>query len=215
MMNEKLIACIQSERIVPLFRKKSQAFISALVPVLAQTGFHTVEITMESSEAAASINAIKRNDPSFFVGAGTVKTVADVDRALDAGADFIVTPIIDEAVIAYINEKNVPFIPGAYSPSEIFHAYRQGAAFVKVFPGSTLGPDFIRNLRGPLSEISLMVTGGITLENCAAFLDAGAAAVGVGSSLIPKQAVQANDWDAARRSLEAWKRAAHATVKNK
>ncbi|GAY76709.1 4-hydroxy-2-oxoglutarate aldolase [Sporolactobacillus inulinus] len=73
MMNEKLIACIQSERIVPLFRKKSQAFISALVPVLAQTGFHTVEITMESSEAAASINAIKRNDPSFFVGAGTVK----------------------------------------------------------------------------------------------------------------------------------------------
>jgi 2-dehydro-3-deoxyphosphogluconate aldolase/(4S)-4-hydroxy-2-oxoglutarate aldolase len=204
---------IHSEKIVPLFRKKSAKFIVSVCPLLLGSGFHTVEITMESNEAVESIRLIKHAYSGIYVGAGTVKTIDDVDKALDAGADFIVTPILNHKLLQYLNEKGVPFISGAFTPSEIFDAYQHGAAMVKVFPAAALGTGFIKNLKGPLSEIPLMVTGGINLGNCVEFLQAGADAVGVGSSLIPKEAVQAEDWDAVKRSLEEWR---HATaMKNK
>lgn len=206
-LSAELIQCIQSEKIVPLFRKESAKFIASICPLLRQSGFHTVEITMESEEAVESIRLIKRSFPNFYIGAGTVKTLDDVNRALEAGANFIVTPIVSDVLLDYMKEKGVPFIPGAFTPSEIFHGYEKGASMVKVFPGATLGAGFIKNLRGPLSEIPLMVTGGINLNNCADFLQAGADAVGVGSSLIPKEAVEAENWAAVKNILKEWKKA--------
>lgn len=105
-------------------------------------------------------------------------------RAVDAGATFLVMPHLDSDIVAWAAERGVPAFPGAASPTEVLAGWRAGAAAVKVFPASVLGPSFIRELRGPLPEIPLVPTGGVTPENAASFIGAGAAAVGLGGWLL-------------------------------
>jgi 2-dehydro-3-deoxyphosphogluconate aldolase/(4S)-4-hydroxy-2-oxoglutarate aldolase len=120
---------------------------------------------------------------------------------MSAGADFGVAPVLDPAVMSAALRAGLPFVPGASTPTEADAAWRGGATFVKLFPGSSLGPSFVRELRGPLPEIELIVTGGVDATNASAFLDAGAVAVGVGSALVRMGRE-------ARRSLAADLRAA-------
>src|SRR5690606_18081736 len=105
--------------------------------------------------------------------------------ALDAGAQFVVTPITDEEVISACVERDIPIFPGAYTPTEIYKAWSLGASMVKVFPASKLGPDYIKEVLAPLQQIHLMPTGGVGLENMEAFYKAGAKGFGIGSQLIP------------------------------
>jgi len=115
---------------------------------------------------------------------------------LDAGAQFIVTPIIDEAVIKKCLALKIPIFPGAYTPTEIYRAWSLGATMVKVFPAGKLGPDYIKEVLAPLNQIQLLPTGGISLDNIRAFIKAGAKGFGIGSSLVPKHMVENGEWDA-------------------
>lgn len=119
----------------------------------------------------------------MVVGAGTVLALEAARRAVDAGASFLVAPHVDPDVVAWAAGRGIPMFPGAATPTEVLAAWRAGAAAVKVFPASSLGAAFVRELRGPLPDIPLVPTGGIAAQNAADYIDAGAVAVGMGSWL--------------------------------
>lgn len=181
---------IRRHRLVAVLRRvEPRDALLALVDELAGAGVRCFEITMDAPAAADDLAAVRealqgRDErlPSI-VGAGTVLTAAQLDAAIAAGADFAVSPVLDPALVAAAIERGLPFVPGALTPTEIRAAWDAGATFVKLFPASAVGPALVRELRGPLPEIELVTTGGIDASNASAFLDAGAAAVGIGGAL--------------------------------
>lgn len=160
------------------------------------SGFTTLEITMNSPGAAATITSLsERFADRLNIGAGTVCTLEELEEAVTAGASFIVTPILSEEVIKAAVTKKVPIFPGAFTPSEIYKAWMLGASMVKVFPATTLGPEFIRDVLAPLPYLKLIPTGGVSIDNFNSFLKAGAAGVGVGSTLFPGNMIKEEQWD--------------------
>jgi len=154
---------------------------------LFNVGIRLVEITMDTAGAVDILESLRSRVPSdALLGAGTVTDVARAEAALAAGATFIVTPNLNLDVIRTARAQGVPIMPGAMTPSEIWNAAAAGADYVKVFPASTLGPGFFREIRGPFAEIPLMATGGVNLENARDFIAFGVDALGVGGALIPK-----------------------------
>ncbi|WP_203328992.1 bifunctional 4-hydroxy-2-oxoglutarate aldolase/2-dehydro-3-deoxy-phosphogluconate aldolase [Candidatus Laterigemmans baculatus] len=172
-------------------------------------GLTTIEVTLNTAEAAEQIERLQSElGNAANVGAGTVCSVEDVELAVRSGATFIVTPVVDAEVIAAGRSAGLPVFAGAMTPSESLAAWRAGATMVKVFPAEILGPAYIRAVRGPLSQIPLMPTGGVSVENLAEYHRAGAVAFGIGGPLFDKQRVMAADWSwiaaQARRFAEAW-----------
>ena len=156
-----------------------------VVEALVAGGVRAFEVTLDSPDAMAAIRtlATQYSDGSLLVGAGTVLDVASATAAVAAGASFLVSPHTDRELIRWAVAQRIPIFPGAFTPSEILAAWRAGASAVKLFPASTVGPSYLRELRGPLAEIPLIPTGGVTGENAAAFIAAGALGVGVGGWL--------------------------------
>lgn len=160
------------------------------------SGLTTLEVTMNTEGAATAISRlVKEFGGRLNIGAGTVCSLQDLKTALDAGAQFIVTPVLEESVVAACVKENIPVFPGAYTPTEIFRAWHMGASMVKVFPATRLGADFIKEVLAPLDYLKLIPTGGITVDNFTDFLKAGAAGLGMGSQLFPKQLVVQERWD--------------------
>ncbi len=156
--------------------------VDARIAQLAAAGVGVVEITLDDPGALPAIERARaRGDVTVL--AGTVRTAADVDAAVNAGAEAVVGPSTVAAMLERAAELRVPAIPGALSPTEVEAAWSAGAALVKVFPASLGGPRYVRDLLAPLADIPLLVTGGVDAGNARAFLDAGAVAVGIGSAL--------------------------------
>src|SRR5690606_37980760 len=183
--------------IVGILRNYPDQHMQRLAESYAQAGLTTLEITMNTPGAAKTIaSLVKKMGKQLNIGAGTVCSLKDLEQALDAGAQFVVTPITDDAVIEECVANKIPIFPGAFTPSEIYKAWSLGASMVKVFPASKLGPDYIKEVNAPLNQIKLMPTGGISLDNMKAFMKAGAQGFGIGSHLIPKDMVENEDWKA-------------------
>jgi 2-dehydro-3-deoxyphosphogluconate aldolase / (4S)-4-hydroxy-2-oxoglutarate aldolase len=187
------IEAIRSQRVVAVMRRVAQPLEA--VRALREGGIGVVEITLDSQDALETIASL-RGDPELVVLAGTVRTVDDVRAAVDAGAQGCVAPVLNPEVLEACRETGLPSIPGAMTPTEVETAWELGATMVKLFPAARLGPEFVRDLRGPLGDVPLLATGGVDASNAAAFLRAGAEAVGVGSAL-----VGAADLTAAARNL--------------
>ena len=152
---------------------------------------------MNSAGAEESIKYIRENyGDKLNVGAGTVCTLKDLDNALQAGAQFIVTPIVNLDVIEECKKQSIPIFSGAYTPTEIFTAWNAGADMVKVFPMVGNAIEYIKALRGPLPQIKLLPTGGVNLQNCGAFFEAGASGVGVGGQLFDSNFIKEKEWSA-------------------
>ncbi|SIR23018.1 bifunctional 4-hydroxy-2-oxoglutarate aldolase/2-dehydro-3-deoxy-phosphogluconate aldolase [Domibacillus enclensis] len=197
--------------IVPILRKVPYEKSASIVKALIDGGVTSIEVTMESEKAAEIIaETIDAYGAQVLVGAGTVLNVEDCQRAIEAGAQFIVTPALDEDVVAYAAEQGVPIIPGVFTPAEMLRAVKLGAEAIKLFPASVLGPAFIKDVKGPLSHISIMATGGITADTATDYLKAGAVAVGTGSALLKKDLIAANDWDGLKKETEKWLQAVQA-----
>lgn len=177
--------------------------IIQILPLYQSSGLTSIEITMNSDGAEDIIRyASLRYKDHLNIGAGTVCSRDDLDKALVAGAQFIVTPVMEEDIIRRCKEIGIPVFPGAFTPSEIYSAWKSGADMVKVFPASMLGPQYIRELRGPLNQIKLMPTGGINSDNATAFLRAGASAVAMGSELMDKKLIRDKNWKALSMHFE-------------
>jgi 2-dehydro-3-deoxyphosphogluconate aldolase / (4S)-4-hydroxy-2-oxoglutarate aldolase len=183
-------AAIRAQRLVAVLRRiEPRDRLLALVDDLLRAGVRVFEVTVDAADPAADLAAVGERlrgavGEGALVGAGTVRTTEQLEAAIRAGAAFGVSPVLDPAVMSAALGAGLPFIPGASTPTEADTAWRAGATFVKLFPGSSLGPAFVRELRGPLPEIETIVTGGVDAGNAVAFLEAGATAVGVGSALV-------------------------------
>jgi 2-dehydro-3-deoxyphosphogluconate aldolase/(4S)-4-hydroxy-2-oxoglutarate aldolase len=181
---------IRRERLIVVLRQVApQERLVALVCELAGAGARVFEVTFDASTAAADLVACRaalrdRTAETVLFGAGTIRSRDALEGAIAAGADFGVSPILDPEILEAALGRGLPFVPGAFSPTEIDAAWRAGATFVKLFPASSVGPGHVRELRGPLAEIELIPTGGIDGETCAAYLAAGAVAVGIGGAIV-------------------------------
>jgi 2-dehydro-3-deoxyphosphogluconate aldolase/(4S)-4-hydroxy-2-oxoglutarate aldolase len=180
-----LPAPIVEGRVIAIARRLEPATLPAVAEALAANGIRVFEVTIDSPGAVESIRALAEGPLAerLLVGAGTVLSVGEAEAAVAAGARFLVTPHLDPELIGWAAERGIPILPGAFTPTEIVTAWRAGAAAVKLFPASVAGPAFIRDFRGPFPDIPLIPTGGVSVENAADFLRAGAVAVGLGSWL--------------------------------
>lgn len=167
----------------------------SLSRALVEGGIRVLEFTLTNRTALSALERVRADLPAeVLVGAGTVLDAEEARTSILSGAQFLVTPAYLPAVVAHGRQAGTPVLCGALTPTEILAAWQAGAALVKVFPAGRLGPSYIKDVRGPLPKIPLVPTGGVDLDNCAAFLDAGAYTVAVGSSLIDLPLVAAQDW---------------------
>ena len=181
--------------IVGIVRGVSMGVMRDIAKAYQRAGLHTIEITMNTPGAAQMISMLRNEFQQLNVGAGTVCNLQDYEMAVAAGAQFIVTPIIDEVVIKTAVAQEIPIFPGAYSPTEIYRAWSLGASAVKIFPASQLGVQYIKDIAAPLNDIKVLPTGGGSLENIKSFFEAGVVGVGMGSSLFNKKLIQDRDFD--------------------
>jgi 2-dehydro-3-deoxyphosphogluconate aldolase / (4S)-4-hydroxy-2-oxoglutarate aldolase len=197
-MSDKTVARLREIGIIPIIRAASADVAMPVAEALLQAGLPVVEITLTVPDAIGAIRAVaKRLAGKMLVGAGTVTDAETAKRAVDAGAEFIVSPCLVREVIEAAHKVNVAVLPGALTPGEVFEAHRLGGDMVKVFPVQSVGgAAYLRALRGPFPDIPLVPTGGVTLENIAELFTAGAAAVGVGTELISKEALARHDYAA-------------------
>lgn len=181
--------------LIGIIRGLTAEAVNHILPAYRASGLTTIEITMNTPGAEAMIQrAIEQESDVLIIGAGTVCTTDDLEKALDAGAQFIVTPVINKKVIQASVKRGIPIFPGAFTPSEIYTAWSLGASMVKVYPATSLGPDYIRDIKAPLNQVKVMPTGGISLDNMNAYFNAGADALGVGSQLFDRKLIQEEDW---------------------
>jgi 2-dehydro-3-deoxyphosphogluconate aldolase/(4S)-4-hydroxy-2-oxoglutarate aldolase len=189
--------------IVGILRNFPVDLMDSLAETYAKAGLTNLEITMNSAGVEETIAFLSQKfGDKLNIGAGTVCDTQDLEKALAAGAQFIVTPILDEEVIRECVRQQIPVFPGAYTPTEIYKAWKLGASMVKVFPASKLGPEYIKEVLAPLNTIKLMPTGGVTLDNCTDFLKAGAKGLGMGGQLFPKNLIEKQQWPQVKAVLE-------------
>jgi 2-dehydro-3-deoxyphosphogluconate aldolase/(4S)-4-hydroxy-2-oxoglutarate aldolase len=175
--------------VVAIARRLHPAAVPALADALVAGGIGAFELTLDEPQddairtLAAAADHVARTRLPLSIGAGTVLSVPAARRALAAGASFLVAPHLDVEVVGWAVGRGAPMLPGAATPTEVLAAWRAGAAAVKVFPASSLGPSFLRELRGPFPDIPLQPTGGITVDAAGEFVRAGAIAVGMGTWL--------------------------------
>ena len=181
--------------IVGIIRGLSLEEVTQILPLYREAGLTTIEITMNTPDAEKIIQyAVENEQQGLNIGAGTVCTKEDLKKALDAGAQFIVTPILDKKVVKSCVKQGIPIFPGAFTPSEIFKAWSLGASMVKVFPATQMGSSYIKELKAPLNQLKLLPTGGVSLENMVEFFSAGADGVGMGGQLLDKKLIQDKEW---------------------
>jgi 2-dehydro-3-deoxyphosphogluconate aldolase/(4S)-4-hydroxy-2-oxoglutarate aldolase len=180
---------IERQRAIAVVRLDDAAQLLAVIEALAAGDVGVVEITVTIPGALEALGALRSKlDSRILIGAGSVLDPETARLAILAGAAFVVGPAFRPDVVSLCHRYDVLAIPGAYTPTEIVAAWEAGADLVKVFPAGGLGPSYLRDLAGPLPGVRLVPTGGVTLENAAAFLAAGAFAVGVGGALVPRDA---------------------------
>ncbi|PPA70489.1 bifunctional 4-hydroxy-2-oxoglutarate aldolase/2-dehydro-3-deoxy-phosphogluconate aldolase [Jeotgalibacillus proteolyticus] len=187
-MNTALTRILDS-KMVPIVRGQSPEDVLKIARSLHEGGVQVIEITLNSPNALQAIELVCHElGDVITVGAGTVLDPESARAALLAGASFILAPSVNTETIKMTKRYGAISIPGAMTPTEIVTAYESGCDIVKVFPVTTLGPDYIKDIKGPLGHIPLMPTGGVDLENFESYLKSGAAACGLGSSLVKSKA---------------------------
>jgi len=180
-----------------------------IVPVaeaVHEGGVTALEVTADAKRCSEMIAAVDRAtaDTDAIVGAGTVMDAAAARNVIEAGAEFVLAPNLNEDVIDVCNREGVVCIPGVMTPTEAAEAMEAGADMLKMFPASTVGPGHIGALQGPLGDVPIMPTGGVSTDNVADYFGAGAVAVGAGSALVDYDAIEREDWDGVRESAAAF-----------
>jgi len=183
-------------KVVAVIRMTDAFRLSRVIESIERGGIKAIEITMTVPDAVGIIRFVAAyKNPGVLIGAGTVLDAATAAAVIDAGADFVVSPVSDFPTIRACGRRGVLVAPGAFTPTEILNAWNEGADIVKVFPATSLGPKYFKDLKGPLPHIRLMPTGGVSLENARDFLAAGACCVGIGAALLDPKLIAEDRWD--------------------
>jgi Entner-Doudoroff aldolase len=207
MTRDEVLRVVEEHRLIAILRGDFLGTEVALARALLESGVKALEVSTVSPDYGLLIRRLADElGNQVAVGAGTVLNMDHVAAAADAGACFMVAPNTNAAVIAKARDAHLAVFPGAYTPTEILQAIDCGADAVKLFPATTLGPEYVRAIRGPLPRVPLIPTGGIDLNNISRFFEAGAWAVAVGSELVRRDETDLHDWadlrDRARRFVD-------------
>jgi Entner-Doudoroff aldolase len=207
-MSETTIKQIERGRVIAILRGDFGGQETRLVETLSAGGITAVEVTLNSPNALPSIGRLLAEfGQQLAIGAGTVLHPDEVARVAELGAQFIVSPNCNAAVIAATKRAGLASFPGCFTPSEIVAALEAGADACKLFPAQTLGVGFVKALRGPLPQARLIPTGGVTPAVAREYFAVGAWAVGVGSELLGRGLAATPDWDALRERASEFVRA--------
>jgi 2-dehydro-3-deoxyphosphogluconate aldolase/(4S)-4-hydroxy-2-oxoglutarate aldolase len=190
MKRSEVLSRIIESGVVAVIRMKDTNRLLKVIEAVRQGGVKSIEITMTVPGAVEIIRQLSAAvPPDVLIGAGTVVDEATANQVIDAGARFVVGPVLNLGIVSLCGKRDVPVMPGCYTPTEILTAWNAGADIIKVFPATSLGPKYFKDLRGPFPDIRLMPTGGVTIDNVGEWIAAGACAVGVGSDLLDKKAI--------------------------
>jgi 2-dehydro-3-deoxyphosphogluconate aldolase/(4S)-4-hydroxy-2-oxoglutarate aldolase len=191
----EIISLLTNPGVVAVIRAKRAAQVIPLSEALLAGGVIAIEITMSTPDAIAAIREASRKfGDRALIGVGTVLDAATCNAAIEAGAEFVVSPICRAEIAKAANAAQKPVMLGAYTPTEAQTAHEAGSDFIKIFPADTLGAKYIKALRAPLPHLRIVPTGGVDLDTIADFFKAGCSAVGAGSSLVSKEILDKEDW---------------------
>lgn len=194
--------------LLPTFYNNDKITSEKIVKACVEGGATVVEFTNRGESALEVFNELiiwsKKEFPNVILGIGTILDPKTAEIYVKAGANFIVGPIYNTEVAKLCNKKMVPYVPGCMTPSEIITAEKTGSEIIKVFPGSTVGPEFIKAIRGPCPWLKLMPSGGVEVnqQNISSWIKAGAAALNIGSNLIKKEFVKVGNFDDIKKLVE-------------
>jgi len=203
---EQYLKQISDAGVVAVIRARSKDQLIGLTEALLCGGVPSIEVTMTTPNAIAGIQMLAdKFGDSAVIGVGTVLDCATARDAIAAGAQYVVSPVLDVEIVETVRKLGKIVIPGAFTPTEILRAWSAGADVVKVFPSTALGPGYFRDILAPLPQLRLTPTGGVDLKNAGEWIKAGAVFVGAGSSLISKQALTENDWSSVTANAMAFR----------
>jgi 2-dehydro-3-deoxyphosphogluconate aldolase/(4S)-4-hydroxy-2-oxoglutarate aldolase len=211
MSHDAKVERIRTGGVIAILRLDSADTLVRAAEAIRDGGVTAIEFTLTTPGAIGELAPARaRLGPGILLGVGTVLTAAAAREAIEAGAEFVVAPNLNPDVIRACRDAGVPVIPGAFTATEVVQAWDAGASLVKVFPVGSVGPRYIRDLRGPLPHIPLVPTGGVSLETAEAFVQAGAAALGVGGEMVPRDLLARGDFAEIARRARAF---AHAVAR--
>jgi 2-dehydro-3-deoxyphosphogluconate aldolase / (4S)-4-hydroxy-2-oxoglutarate aldolase len=211
----QIIEQLLNPGVIAVVRAKRTEQAIPLAEALVAGGIIAVEITMSTPNAIAAIReASVRLGGRALVGVGTILDETTCLAAIDAGAEFIVSPICRRELVTIAHQAGKPIMLGAYTPTESQLAHEAGSDFIKIFPADGLGPNYIKALRAPLPHLKIVPTGGVDLKTIGEFFRVGCVAVGAGSSLISREVLDNDDWATLTRTAAAFVQAAKAARGN-
>lgn len=204
-MRHDIVQTLVKMGAIAIIRMSDSDKVMRTVDAIRDGGLTAIEITMTTPNALEIIEEVSTayaDAPEVQLGVGSVLDGTTARRAINAGATFVVSPILSADMIETCHRYDVPAVPGAFTPTEVSRAHELGADIVKVFPASTVGPDYFSALQGPMPHVKLMPTGGVSLANAGQWIQAGASAVGVGSALLDKDAIAAENFETLTKNAE-------------
>ncbi len=191
MNKNEVVARIMDSGVVAVIRMKDTNRLLKVIEAVRSGGIKCIEITMTVPGAVDMIRQLSSAVPSdVLIGAGTVVDQETAEKVIEAGATFVVGPVLNLGVVSLCVKRGIAVMPGCYTPTEILAGWKAGADIIKVFPATSLRPKYFKDLRGPFPDIRLMPTGGVTIDNVGEWITAGACAVGIGSDLLDKKAIE-------------------------
>jgi 2-dehydro-3-deoxyphosphogluconate aldolase / (4S)-4-hydroxy-2-oxoglutarate aldolase len=195
-MRHDIVKRIEDSGVIAVIRMSNTEKLQQVITAISNGGVKALEITMTTPDAIEVIKKISKQISSdFMLGVGPVLDPETARAAILAGAEFVVGPTLNLDVIKMAHRYDKAVFPGAFTPTEILTAWENGADVVKVFPATALGPNFFKDVRGPLPQVKMTPTGGVSLDNAAEFIKCGAACLGVGTAMLDKKLIDASDWD--------------------
>ena len=186
---------LKTHRIIAVIRTQEVSVGLEMARAVAAGGARLIEVTWNSERPAVLVERLRAELPHCVIGCGTLLNQSDLQDAVAAGVQFAFMPHVEARMIRYGRDRGLAMNPGALTPTEVIAAWNAGASAVKIFPVSSIGgADYIRSLQGPMGQIPLIPTGGVTIQNAKAFLEAGAIALGLSGELFPSEAIFQGNW---------------------
>ncbi len=188
---------------IGILRGITIADASNIIEVSAKCGLKFIEVTLNTANALEIIKEMQRVSlGKIHIGAGTVLTYEEAEMAVKAGAEFIVSPTCEDGVMKYCTENNIPSFPGAFTPQEVYNAWKKGATMVKLFPAKFWGADYVKEIKGPFNDIEILACGGVTSTTAKEFLNKGASAGAFGGSVFNLSYMKDGKWDLIEKNLK-------------
>ena len=193
---------MNKSKITGILRNVKKEDVLKVGEILIKHNIKDFEVTYNTKDSLEIVKMLKKEFPEARIGMGTILTVEELKKAEESGAEFILTPSVNEEVLRYSGKNNIDLITGVFSPSEVALALRYGFNYLKLFPAIDLPDSYINNLMGPFDKVEFMAVGGVEKDNITDFFKAGFKSVGMGSSLIKKSYLESKDWEKLKKHVK-------------